>query len=133
MGWLPAGSAAACAASEAEGPVGGWGGPPNSAGQRARKGPRPIFMNFQNEANYFDCCRLKTLTRLITETKTIKITMLHRFKNSPIVCRISWNDICSRLDQSTRAPAGFGTYLIRAARRGLWNAAKDLLFAANRF
>jgi hypothetical protein len=34
-------------------------------------------------------------------------------------------------EKSTRAPADFGPYVIRAARRGLWNAAKDLLFAAN--
>jgi hypothetical protein len=33
-----------------------------------------------------------------------------------------WNDAHER--------AGFGTYLIRTAGRGLWDAAKDLLFAA---
>jgi hypothetical protein len=35
-------------------------------------------------------------------------------------------------DGTSRAVAGFGPYLIRAARRGLSNAAKDLLFVATR-
>jgi hypothetical protein len=36
-------------------------------------------------------------------------------------------------EKSTRAPAGFGPYLIRAARRGVLDAAKDLLFEATNF
>jgi hypothetical protein len=99
--------------------------------------------------DYFDSRRPETLTRLITETKTTKITMPHPdvigwCKNSPIFCRISWNDIGPThigFIALKEAPAHWpgmkrrnvplGAYLIRTAERGLLDSAKVLLFVAN--
>jgi hypothetical protein len=60
----------------------------------ARRGHATTSMLLTPKANYFDCRCPNTLTRLITETKTTKITMPHPdvigwCKNSPIFCTIS--------------------------------------------